>query len=119
VVAVSLAEQVDNVELKKVEPDDPQLPPGGVDLIVMIDTMHYITERTAYGEKLRRGLAPGGRLVIIDYIPKSWEERPWGPPPQQHLPKETLNADLARAGLKVVEDYDFLPEQYFIVYEAE
>lgn len=113
------AEQIDNIELMKVEPDDPMLPSAGVDLILMIDTMHYIKERTAYGERLRAGLAPGGKLVIIDYIPKSWEERPWGPPPQQHLSKETLNADMEKAGLKVVSDYDFLPEQYFIVYEAK
>lgn len=113
------AEQLQNIELMKVEPDDPMLPSGGVDLILMIDTMHYIKERTAYGEKLRAGLAPGGKLVIIDYIPKPWEERPWGPPPQQHLSKETLNADLAKAGLKVVNDYDFLPEQYFVVYQAK
>jgi ubiquinone/menaquinone biosynthesis C-methylase UbiE len=113
------AEHLENVELMKVEPDDPLLPPGGVDLILMVDTIHYIKERTRYAEKLRAGLAPAGRLVIIDYIPKSWDERPWGPPPEQHLPKETLNADLAKAGLKVVKEYDFLPEQYFVVYQAQ
>jgi SAM-dependent methyltransferase len=113
------AEQLDNITLQKVESNDPQLPAAGMDLIVMIDTIHYITERTAYGEKLRSGLAPGGRLVIIDYIPKPWEERPWGPPPQQHLSKETLNADLKEAGLIVVQEFDFLPEQYFVVYQAE
>lgn len=26
---------------------------------------------------------PGGRVVVIDYIPKPWAERPWGPPPEQ------------------------------------
>lgn len=116
------AEQLENVELRKVERDDPQLPDGGVDLILMVDTIHYIMDtdaRTAYAKKLRAGLAPGGRLVIIDYIPKPWEERPWGPPPQQHLPVETLNEDMARGGLKVIKQYDFLPEQYFVVYGAE
>jgi ubiquinone/menaquinone biosynthesis C-methylase UbiE len=113
------AEKLDNVELVKVEKDDPQLPPGGVDTILMVDTFHYITERTAYGEKLRAGLAPGGRLVVIDYIPKSWEERPWGPPPSQHLSREQLSADLAAAGLKEISSYDFLPEQFFVVYGAE
>jgi hypothetical protein len=90
-----------------------------VDTILMVDTFHYITERTAYGEKLKAGLAPGGRLVVIDYIPKSWEERPWGPPPSQHMSREELSADLAAAGLKEVASYDFLPEQFFVVYGAE
>jgi protein-L-isoaspartate O-methyltransferase len=115
-------EQLDNVELVKVDRDDPQLPAGGVDMILMVDVYHYMLEReerVAYGRKLREGLAPGGRLVVIDYIPKSLEERPWGPPPRQHLPEETLTDDLAEAGLKPVKSYDFLPEQYFVIYMAK
>ncbi len=115
------AEKLENIELRKVERDDPQLPPGDVDLILLVDTIHYTLERearTEYAKKLRKGLAPGGWVVIIDYIPKSLEERPWGPPPQQHLPKETLNEDMASGGLKVIKEYDFLPEQYFVVYGA-
>jgi SAM-dependent methyltransferase len=113
------AEQLENIELCKVGRDDPELPPGGVDMILMVDTFHYIKERTAYGEKLRTGLKPGGRLIVIDFIPKPWEERPWGPPPEQELSKETLSADLARAGFKVVKEHDFLTEQFFVVYETE
>jgi len=113
------AEQLENVELLKVERDDPQLPPAGVDMILMVDTYHYIQNRTEYAKKLREGLAPGGQVVVIDFIPKPWEERPWGPPPEQHLSKEMLNSEMAEAGLKVVKDHDFLPEQYFVVYEAQ
>ena len=113
------AEKLENVELVKVERDDPQLPPAGVDLILLVDTIHYVKERTAYGKKLREGLAPGGRVVIIDYTPKPWEERPWGPHPDQQIPKEELNEEMAKAGLKVTKEYDFLPEQYFIIYEAK
>lgn len=56
--------------------------------------------------------------MIIDYIPKPMAQRPWGPPPEQQLPRERVNADRAAAGLKVVQTYDFLPEQYFVVYSA-
>lgn len=112
-------EEIGNIELRKVGRDDPELPAGGVDLILMVDTIHYIKERTAYAEKLRDGLAPGGRLVIIDYRPKPWNERPWGPPEVQQIPKETLNEDLARAGLVVAGEHDFLPEQYYVIYKKE
>lgn len=47
------AEQLENVELVKVERDDPMLPPGGVDLILMVDVFHYIQDRPAYAKKLR------------------------------------------------------------------
>lgn len=112
-------EQLDNVELLLGLPDDPKLPAGEVDLILMVDVYHYIKDRAAFGRKLREALAPGGRLVVIDFIPKPWEERPWGPPPEQHLSKETLNADLAKAGLRVIREYDFISEEYFVVYGAD
>jgi ubiquinone/menaquinone biosynthesis C-methylase UbiE len=112
-------EELENVKLMKVESADPMLPEGGLDTIIMIDTLHYVKDRAEYAKKLRAGLAPGGRLVIIDYRPKPWEERPWGPAPQQQFTKEEYDADMAVAGLKPVEEYDFLPEQYFIVYQAE
>lgn len=114
----SKIERLDNVDLLLAQPDDPMLPQGKADLILMVDVYHYIKERTAFGEKLRAGLAPGGRLVVIDFVPKPWEERPWGPPPSQHLSEETLSADLAKAGLEVVERFDFISEQFFVVYEA-
>ena len=112
------ARQATNVTLRKVASDDPQLAPGSVDTILMIDAIHYVKDRTAYAKKLLPGLAPGGRVVIIDYIPKPMSERPWGPPPEQQFPKEQMDREMAGAGFKVLAAYDFLPEQFFVVYGA-
>ena len=108
-----------NVKPLLVQKDDPALPPGGVDTILMVDTYHYVKNRVEYAKKLRAGLAPGGRVVIIDYIPKTWEVRPWGPLPHNQFPKETVDAEMAAAGLKPVKVHDFLTEQYFVEYRAE
>jgi ubiquinone/menaquinone biosynthesis C-methylase UbiE len=108
-----------NVKPTLVDKDDPKLPPGGVDTILMVDTYHYVRNRSEYAKKLRAGLAPGGRVVIIDYIPKPWEVRPWGPLPHQQFPKETVDAEMAAAGLKPARVHDFLTEQYFVEYRAE
>ena len=62
--------------LKKVEPEDPLLPEGGVNTILMVDTIHYVKDRATYGKKLLEGLAPGGRLIIIDFVPKPMSESP-------------------------------------------
>ena len=113
------AEQLENVELKQVERDDAMLPEGKINTIIMVDTIHYIKERTAYVERLREALTPGGRFVIIDYRVKPFEERPWGPPPEQQIPKEQLNSEIEAAGFKRSADHDFLPEQYFMVYEMK
>jgi ubiquinone/menaquinone biosynthesis C-methylase UbiE len=110
------AEKLENVELILVPRDDPQLAAGSVDTILMVDTFHYINDRVAYARKLRQALAPGGRVVIIDYKPRPWKERPWGPLPHQQFPREIIDADMAAAGLEPVRAHDFLTEQYFVEY---
>jgi ubiquinone/menaquinone biosynthesis C-methylase UbiE len=107
-----------NVTLVLAPKDDPLLPAGGVDTILMVDTWHYIRD-PQYAKKLRAALAPGGRVVVIDYIPKPWEDRPWGPPPEQQTPREELDRHFAEAGLKPIKVHDFLTEQYFVEYGAK
>jgi len=109
-------EGLSNVRLVKVGPDDPQLPPAGVDTILMVDTLHYIKDRAAYAAKLRAALAPGGRVVVIDFIPKAPGERPWGPPPEQNMSREEVDVAMTAAGLRPVRVYDFLPEHFFVEY---
>jgi ubiquinone/menaquinone biosynthesis C-methylase UbiE len=111
------AQKLDNIRLRRVTSEDPQLEPGNLDTILMIDTIHYVKDRVAYTKKLRQGLAAGGRLVIIDYIPKPMSERPWGPPPEQQISRGQMDADMAAAGFKVERAYEFLPEQYFVIYK--
>jgi len=111
-------EQIANVELKLTEKDDPQLPAGGLDTILLVDVWHYIRD-PEFAKKLKAGLAPGGRLVVIDYRPKPFAERPWGPPEVQQTPREEVDEHMAQAGLKPVRSHEFLPEQYFVEYQAE
>ncbi len=107
-----------NIRVQRVAPDDPQLPSGGVDTILMVDTLHYVKDRGAYARKLRAGLAPGGRVVVIDFVPKSPEERPWGPPPEQKMSREEVDAAMAEAGLAPARVHGFLAEQFFVEYRA-
>jgi SAM-dependent methyltransferase len=110
------ARQAANISLRKVTSDDPQLEPGSVDTVLLVDTIHYVKDRIAYGKKLRPALAPGGRVVIIDYRPKPMSERPWGPTPDQQFPKEQMDREMAAAGFTVRQAFDFLPEQFFVIY---
>ncbi len=105
-----------NVTSVRVEKDDPKLPAGGVDTILMVDTLHYVSGRDAYAKKLCAGLAPGGRVVVIDYTPKPWSERPWGPPPEQKMAREEVDEAMAAAGLVPSKVHEFLPEQFFVEY---
>ena len=111
-------EGLTNIRFQRVEKDDPQLPAGACDTVLMVDTLHYIPaqERGRYAKKIREGLAPGGRLAIIDFRPKPLEERPWGPPPSQKMTREEVDAAMFEAGLVPVRVHDFLSEQFFVEY---
>jgi len=113
------AAQLANVELKLVPPDDPLLPAGAVDTILMVDTIHYIQDRTVYARKLRAALAPGGRVVIVDFRYDAAIQREFAPPPEQQVPQATLEREFAAAGLGLARAYDFLPEQYFLIFTAD
>lgn len=109
-----------NVKTQLVKKDDPQLPPRGVDTVLMVDMLHYVKapDRGAYAKKLAAGLAPGGRVVVVDYVPKTPEERPWGPPPEQNMSRAEVDEAMAAAGLVPAKAHDFLPEQFFVEYRA-
>lgn len=46
--------------------EDPRLPAGGVDVVLVVNTYHELRAYDAMMEGFRRGLKPGGLLAIID-----------------------------------------------------
>lgn len=80
------AEGLSNVTTVRAEKDDPRLPRAGVDTILMVDTLHLLKRRDEYARRLLEALAPGGRVVVIDYRPEPPRESPWGPWPEAISP---------------------------------
>ncbi len=109
---------IKNVDLVKVEPGEPGLPAKAINTILMVDVMHYVKERTQYAQKLKEALVPGGRVVIIDFRYDPEAEREFAPPPEQQIPRETLDQEMFEAGFELDESFDFLPEQYFVIYRV-
>jgi ubiquinone/menaquinone biosynthesis C-methylase UbiE len=95
--------------------DDPRLPAGRVDRVLLVDTYHHVNDRVAYFRRLGRALAPGGRIVVVD-----WEKRAdaVGPPLDHRLAREQVLAELARAGYAAVGDGARLPHQYVLVFRV-
>jgi ubiquinone/menaquinone biosynthesis C-methylase UbiE len=92
---------------------DPRLPPGGVDLILIVDTYHHFSERSAYLAKLAAGLKATGRLVIIDYHKR---DLPIGPPVEHKMAREQILQEVQDAGFRLIEEPALLPYQYFLVF---
>lgn len=103
-----------NVVTVLAEPDDPLLPDASIDRFVIVDTWHHIEDQAGYLEKMKRMLRPGGQVVHIDF---KKGELPVGPPPGHKIAREDIVAQMEGAGFRLTAEHDFLPYQYFLVFE--
>jgi ubiquinone/menaquinone biosynthesis C-methylase UbiE len=100
-----------NVEARVVATDDPALPAGKVDRVLVVDTWHHIDARKAYAAKLAAALAPGGAVYVVDFT----MEAKHGPPAHHRLARDNVERELASAGLAIGAANVALPEQYVVV----
>ena len=78
------------------------------------NTIHHIGARNEYYGILARDLRPGGRLAIVDFYKDA--ELTEGPSKAMRIAKQSLIDEVTGAGFRLVEDHDFLPVQYFLVF---
>jgi ubiquinone/menaquinone biosynthesis C-methylase UbiE len=95
--------------------DDPRLPAGLLDVVLIVDTYHHVDDRIVFFRNLRRALRPAGRVAIVD-----WQKRPLpvGPEMDHKLARETVVDEMTEAGYRVVDEPSILPYQYFLVFAA-
>jgi ubiquinone/menaquinone biosynthesis C-methylase UbiE len=93
--------------------DSPRLPEK-VDLAVFVDVYHHVEARERYLRGLREMLKPGGRVAVIDFRMDS----PVGPPGSARIEPGQVKSEFERSGYVLVQEHDFLPHQYFLVFAA-
>jgi ubiquinone/menaquinone biosynthesis C-methylase UbiE len=93
--------------------DNPRLPAGLVDLVLIVDTYHHIDDRIAYLRRLQRALQPSGRVAVVD-----WQKRPLpvGPEMEHKLAREQVMDEMTAAGYRLAEEPAILPYQYFLIF---
>ena len=103
-----------NVRPVLVTQDDPGLPEGEIDLILMVDVYHEVTDPEATLRGLREALKPGGRLVLVEFR----AEDPTVPiKPEHKMTVAQARAEVEPQGLRLKEVLDFLPWQHIIIFE--
>jgi len=101
-----------NLKAIQAKDGDPKLP-AKVDLALFVDVYHHVEDRIGYVERLKTSLKPNGRVAIIDFRMNS----PLGPPLAARIEPEQVKKEFAAAGMKLVAEHDFLPNQFFLVFE--
>jgi ubiquinone/menaquinone biosynthesis C-methylase UbiE len=118
-LVVHLRERAEREKIPNVVPilasaDNPRLPAGKVDLVLIVDTVHHIDDRVEYLRRLQGVLKPGGRVAVIDF--KKDSEIPVGPPAEHRLARAHVVEEFQSAGYRLISAPEVLPYQYFLIF---
>lgn len=95
---------------------DPKLPEGKIDLILLVDVYHEFSHPEHMLAAMRKSLAPGGRLVLVEYR----GEDPEVPiKPEHKMTKAQINKEMSLNGFKLAKEFDDLPWQHMMWFEVE
>jgi ubiquinone/menaquinone biosynthesis C-methylase UbiE len=101
-------EHLTNVETVLGTQSDPKLPQGKLDLILMVDVYHELSQPQRMLEELKKALKPDGRLVLIEYR----KEDPTIPiRPEHKMSAQEVKAEVEAEGYRLVRTSKTLPRQ--------
>ena len=101
-----------NVTAVVADQRSPNLPDGSVDLAFFCDAYHHVEYPRTYLANLRKALAPGGRLVVVDYARIEGKSPKWL---LEHIraSPEVFRREIEQAGFRFVREETFLTENFF------
>jgi ubiquinone/menaquinone biosynthesis C-methylase UbiE len=95
------------------EPDDPKLPQGQMDLVLLVDVYHEFTNPQAMLRHIRESLKPDGRLVLLEYR----AEDPSVPiMPLHKMTVAQVRAELEPEGFRFNRTIESLPRQHILIF---
>jgi ubiquinone/menaquinone biosynthesis C-methylase UbiE len=105
-----------NIELVLGTTVDPKLPEGKVDLVLLVDVYHELSNPVEVLAAVRKSLAPKGRLALVEFR----AEDPDVPiKPEHKMSKKQIMKELPANGFKLVEEFDKLPWQHLMFFERD
>jgi SAM-dependent methyltransferase len=112
-----------NVEAVLGSEDSTGLPPACCDAILVRLVYHHLTEPKRVVADLERALRPGGRMAIIDFLPRDWLPNVPGVPDRggHGVRPEEVIAEVEAAGFRLVERHDEWEgrsERFCVVFDA-
>jgi ubiquinone/menaquinone biosynthesis C-methylase UbiE len=107
---------ITNVTLIEGTLDDPKLPPASVDLVLMVDVYHELSQPQAILRHLRESLKPGGRLVLLEYR----KEDPTVPiKPEHKMSVAEAKMEVEAEGFTLSKVDEALPRQHILIFVAK
>jgi ubiquinone/menaquinone biosynthesis C-methylase UbiE len=108
------SEGIDNIEPILGTVIDPKLPPGSVDLILLVDVYHEFSHPEHMLREMRKSLKPKGRIALAEFR----LEDPAVPIKLLHkMSKEQILKEFGPNGFKLVKQFHELPWQHLMFFE--
>ncbi len=93
--------------------DDPKLPKGELDLVLLVDVYHEFSEPEKMLDRIRESLKPNGRLVLLEYR----AEDPKVPiRPEHKMTVKQVQDEVVPEGFKFEQSIETLPLQHIIIF---
>ena len=107
-------ETIENVTPVLGEVNDPRLPDGVVDLLLMVDVYHEFSHPESMLWHIRRSLSPRGVVALLEY---RGEDDAVPIKPLHKMTEAQARLEVEAAGFGFVENLDVLPQQHLLVFE--
>jgi SAM-dependent methyltransferase len=108
--------RITNVTLVQGTVDDPKLAAASVDLALMVDVYHELSQPQAILRRLREALKPGGRLVLVEYR----KEDPAIPIKFEHkMTVAEATLEVEAEGFTLAKVDEALPRQHILIFTAK
>jgi len=107
--------KITNVTLIEGTLDDPKLPPASVDLALMVDVYHELSQPQAILRHLREALKPGGRLVLLEYRK---EDVTVPIKPEHKMSVAEAKMEVEAEGFTLSKVDEALPRQHILIFVA-
>jgi ubiquinone/menaquinone biosynthesis C-methylase UbiE len=93
--------------------DDPRLPLEALDLALMVDVYHELSQPQLMLRHIRASLKPGGRLVLLEYR----KEDPNIPiKPEHKMSVADAKLEVEAEGFKLTKTNEDLPRQHILIF---
>jgi ubiquinone/menaquinone biosynthesis C-methylase UbiE len=105
-------EQLQNVKTILSKADDPLLPAGSVDAVLLLKTYHEVAQPVVLLRNLRAALRPGAKVGVIDRN---------GDGEDHGVGRDVVIREAKEAGFELLKQYDFVKGDkmdYFLVFTA-
>jgi ubiquinone/menaquinone biosynthesis C-methylase UbiE len=113
-----LARRIRDRKLANVQPvlgaeDDPRLPPGALDLVLLVDVYHEFSRPQEMLRRIRSALKPGGRLVLLEFR----QEDPAVPIREEHkMSVQQVRTELEAERFRFDRVLNDLPWQHILIF---